>query len=520
MFKRSHACVSVVLGAIVILAGPVMAQSRPDIVIEPPEGSVEFGRSLASGGDADGDGHDDIFIADPGFEVDGVRVGRWFLYSGATQEVLWSVVGDQPLAGTSAFRSSIPGAFIGDIDDDGGDDLIVGRPGAAESRGIITVHSGRTGQLLFEFQGADPEALLGVDASGVGDVIADGTPDFAFIGGTPWTEATFVSIRSGRDGGEIHRLDRPYARRVRGLGDLNRDGHADVVIGHPVRGGSIPSLSIIDGRTGAVTRLNSSFAPGDLRFGYSLATRADLTGDGIPDVLTSGGRSRTDKAYVLSGRDGRHVSTIEVGPSEDLIAGWVATVDVTGDGLAEPILSHEGYGWHIANGRTHEVIHNALQPGSRWGVSFGNEWAAGDIDGDGLVDVMTGRWGGFPVVIQLGVPMLIENPTFPLHPLPLVRGFPFDFRVYGARPGRAVHLLANRAGEGCTFVPRLGICIDLLQPLVRVAGGVTQADGMATITVDVPIETALGPAWLQAIDPTDPNRGAITSNVMQVEIIE
>jgi len=525
MFERSHACVSVALGAIVVLAGPVMAQSRPDIVIEPPEGSVQFGRSLASGGDADGDGHDDIFIADPGFEVDGVRVGRWFLYSGATQEALWSVVGDQPLAGQSSFPWSIPGAFIGDVDEDGGDELIVGRPGAAESRGIITVYSGRTGELLFEYPGAEPEDLLGVDVSGVGDVNADGTPDFAFIGGTPWTGAAFTSIRSGQDGGEIHRLLSPTARRVRGLGDLNRDGHDEVVVGSVSLPNVEPHLTILDGRT-RETHVIQRPESRDRSFGYALATGGDLTGDGVPDLVTSGFvTSRIygeGWAYVISGRTGRVHARITGLPTFQygLWGVGMALAEVTTSGRLEPLIAETGVGWHVVNPRSFEpVFHATVQYGGFSNLYYGNEWASGDITNDGYADFV-GLDFERGVIIRPGSPLLIENPAVPRTIRTIERGGPSEFRVYGARPGRAVHLLANRAGEGCTFVPRLGICIDLLQPLVRVAGGVTQADGMATITVDVPIETALGPAWLQAIDPADPVRGPITSNVMQVEIVD
>lgn len=519
MFKRSHICVSVALGAIVVLAGPVMAQSQPDIVIEPPEGSVQFGRSLASGGDADGDGHDDIFIADPGFEVDGVPVGRWFLYSGATQEALWSVVGDQPLAGQSLFEWSIPGAFIGDIDDDGGDDLIVGRPGAAESRGIVTVYSGRTGEMLFEYQGAEPEDLFGLDVAGVGDVDGDGVADFAFIGG-PYPGAAFTSIRSGRDGSEIHRLLSPTARRVRGLGDLNRDGHDEVVVGSVSLLNVEPHLTVLDGRTRETYVINRPDAT-DRDFGYALATGGDLTGDGVPDLVTSGRSPVEHRAYVISGRTGRvHARITGVrGLPHSLWGTRMELADVTGDGRLEPLIAETGVGWHVVNPRSFEPVFHAIVHGGFSNLYFGNEWASGDVTDDGYADFV-GLDFERGVLIRPGSPLLIENPAVPRTIRTIERGGPSEFRVYGARPGRAVHLLANRAGEGCTFIPRLGICIDLQQPLVRVAGGVTQADGMATITINVPPDTAPGPAWLQAIDPNDPARGPITSNVMLVEIVD
>jgi len=60
----------------------------PDAIPAPPD-SVRFGFAVASGGDADGDGHDDIFIIDDRYEdASGARVGKWYMFSGRTRELL------------------------------------------------------------------------------------------------------------------------------------------------------------------------------------------------------------------------------------------------------------------------------------------------------------------------------------------------------------------------------------------------------------------------------------------------
>jgi hypothetical protein len=81
-------------------------------------------------------------------------------------------------------------------------------------------------------------------------------------------------------------------------------------------------------------------------------------------------------------------------------------------------------------------------------------------------------------------------------------------------------LLGSVRGHGCTFVNQLGLCIDLDPRIYRL--GSSQADelGAARFRVLVPRYAPLGPLWLQALDVNDPERGAIVSNVLEVEIRE
>ncbi len=519
--KSSRACSGVIVqslgGALLAaaaLSAQAMAQGGLPHLIDPPQGSVQFGRSVASGGDANGDGVDDLFISDPGFEVDGVRVGRWFVYDGATREELWRVVGDA-LLGTSelAWSHLIVGAFIGDIDGDGGSDLVVGIPSTYERHGTVFVHSGRTGDMLYRYDG-EQYHYLGLDAAGVGDINADGTPDFAFI--SRIGEAGFVSLRSGRDGRVVYEIEVLWPRRVRGLGDIDLDGHDDAVVG-TYRYGNDPQINIISGRTGERTTIRSPGGSREDGFGYALAGGVDVTGDQVPDLLVASDRNASNRVvYLLSGATLEIVNTIPETRQFSIFGVRVEFGDVNGDGEFEALIGETG-GVHVYEPLTGRFIQ--WHPvGFSTGVFYGNEFSTGSFNGDAFTDLFAPLRSG-EIALNGGAPLLLSlSNVYHIHHL--IRGRKYAFFVHGAQPGRRVYFLASLTGNGCTFIPRLGVCIDLDPRIHRLGDALTNSEGIAQLSLEVGPSIPLGPAWLQAIDPTDPNRGAITSNVMQVEIIE
>jgi hypothetical protein len=86
---------------------------------------------------------------------------------------------------------------VGDVNRDGHDDILVGAwqfGGAASSGGKIYLYSGRDGSLLRTITGRVPGETLGFDATGIGDIDGDGTPDFLLT--SAWSNV--AGFRSGR----------------------------------------------------------------------------------------------------------------------------------------------------------------------------------------------------------------------------------------------------------------------------------------------------------------------------------
>src|SRR5262249_46468525 len=125
---------------------------------------------------------------------------------------------------------------LADIDDDGVTDLIVGAPFASDvapNGGRAYVYSGRTGQLLYKFQGGDREQM-GFSIADAGDVDRDGVHDI--LVGAPALGPGHVYIFSGRNGALIDMVEGEsdgdfFGFSVAGIGDADGDHRPDFVVG-------------------------------------------------------------------------------------------------------------------------------------------------------------------------------------------------------------------------------------------------------------------------------------------------
>lgn len=157
--------------------------------------------------------------------------------------------------------------------------------------------------------------------------------------------------------------------------------------------GGGPHVRVFDAQSRAP--LLSFFAYGaDFRGGVHVAT-GDVTGDGVEDVVTGPGEGGGPLVRVFDGVTGRQVLEF-LAYAADFRGGiWVAAGDVTGDRRADIITgAGRGGGPHVKvfDGATGALLNErmAYDPTFRGGVTV----AAGDVDGDGLADVITGAGGG------------------------------------------------------------------------------------------------------------------------------
>ena len=141
--------------------GPI----EPVFTLLPPGSATDFGWFFLDGGDMNADGTPDIYITD-------FSANRAHVFSGTDGSLL------RTFTGTGGFGI---GRFVGDINGDGHEDLIlaswVHNAGGTQA-GRAEIFDGATGNVLETFTHNVPFAQFGFDANGMGDVDGDGKTDY------------------------------------------------------------------------------------------------------------------------------------------------------------------------------------------------------------------------------------------------------------------------------------------------------------------------------------------------------
>jgi FG-GAP repeat protein/VCBS repeat protein len=304
------------------------------------------------------------------------------------------------------------GAFFGwavselrDANGDGVTDVVIGEVnGGSEIRGRVWVYSGRTGHLLFRRSGRAGEQN-GYAIADAGDVNGDGVPDV--VSGAPGqgNDIGHAYVYSGATGRTIvrlrgHRHADAFGAAVSGAGDVNGDGVPDLLVGAPGSGKRAGHAYVISGRTHRVIRVLSAGRRGDL-FGAGTAHTADLNGDGVDDLIVgaSGMSPGHGAASVYSGRTGKLLFRIG-GERENVAFGqfFVAGVgDLNGDGVPDVYVGDYGSN-NAGQAGGFAAVYSGVD-GSRlhaWrgaaGQGMGPGRSAGDVNGDGVPDIIVGNY--------------------------------------------------------------------------------------------------------------------------------
>lgn len=388
------------------------------------------GRCVASAGDVNADGYADILIGADHVDSVDRDAGRVFVYDGREFSLGRTTllhVFDGEVVG-DFFGYSCAGA--GDVDGDGHADIVVGAYGFEPAQGYLDagaayVFSGRTGQRLYRFDNDTSlsggiEDRFGRTVAGAGDVNGDGYAD-VIVGAFTDDSAAFgdagsATVFSGRDGTILFRYEGTALSQfagfsVSGAGDSDGDGWDDVLVGvvGDSTGGFFAGTALVISYNPAspgnyqVLRRYDSPSLGDLQ-GASVACAGDVDGDLVDDHIVGAifGDTATGSdagvARVYSGASGAVIHTFGGLLANSLLGLSVAGAgDVDGDGLGDLIV-----GTVLGNGQvpvsgTAQVFSGAngsmlhLFGGEGVGDVFGWSVAsAGDIDLDGYAELLVG----------------------------------------------------------------------------------------------------------------------------------
>jgi hypothetical protein len=205
-----------------------------------------------------------------------------------------------------------------------------------------------------------------------------------------------------------------FGWRARGAGDVNNDGFGDLIVGAPQNdsaGANAGAAWIYSGKDGALLYTLTGGAPND-RFGRSVTGMGDINDDGFDDFavsahLESSGAASAGRAYVFLGVPGPYPVSLSAGDALYHVTGEAAsdalgislasTRDVDGDGVRELLVgAWKNDAGGIDAGRAYLFSGTDGAPIHTWtgdttGDVLGWEVAdAGDVDGDGVIDVIIG----------------------------------------------------------------------------------------------------------------------------------
>ena len=366
----------------------------------------QFGWTARRVGDVDRDGAIDVIATAPTHQG---GAGKVYLYSSGSGKLLHSITGKQ---GDRLGNSAVG---LGDIDGDGIPDFIAGAPFAG-GRGAVMVYSGSDANVIHRIEGTTKGAQFGYEVSELGDIDDDGVPDFLVgeLAGTGKVKKSGrVVVYSGKAAELLFELKGERANDAFGnaaAAKRGKDGETLLAIGAKNAGtgnrGRVYVYSIVKSKPRLKFTIegdNNSVNLGQM----FIAFPGDLNQDGTPDVYASDFSDKTrvaggGKVVVHSGADGKELLAIYgTVAGEGLGTSPSDAGDVDGDGIGDLVVG----AWQNAEGSPSGgkvYLYSAAGSGRllrTWtckqsGDTLGfDACGIGDVDGDGHVDfLLTSAW--------------------------------------------------------------------------------------------------------------------------------
>jgi hypothetical protein len=260
------------------------------------------------------------------------------------------------------------------------------------------------------------------------------------------------------------------------MGDINDDGVDDMITAAGPGGG--PHVRVFDGVTGTPIR---EFMAYSMSFtGGVFVASGDVDGDGVDDIITGAGEGGGPHVRVFSGVSGAEIAGFMAYHLQFAGGVRVAAADVDGDGTAEIITAAgPGGGPHVRALQldlTELASFYAYHPGFAGGVYV----AGGDLDGDGIDEIITSAGaGGGPHVRAFNIATGNVDVEFMAYPMSFTGGVQVAAADFDG-DGRDDIITAPGAGQDttiCVFRGYTGVEIDRFRAFGNFGGMVYVAAG-------------------------------------------
>jgi parallel beta-helix repeat protein len=395
--------------------GPIVADTdmsgSQDGTLDGEHTSNYTGRVLTSGGDFDDDGVDDLVITayrNGSYEP---WSGTVYLYYGgsritgyrnadATSDGIWYAANSNDYLGTSA-------KFVGDLNADGVDDLVLG------AYGYDTSDRNAAGTLYLLWGSTTRTSGASVISSAMGAQIY-GTNGGDQLG---YYRQVAPAVDADGDGVDDLWMGTSYSDSV-----TSTAGEAYLFYGDATWSGIMPASDADASFNGAA---------GNDRVGEGMASPGDVDGDGYEDLLVGAERvdsssdADTGAAYLILGSASRYAGSYDVGSQAHAIIYGSSADDRLGKGVDGGDLDSDGYAdlvlgaWGVDSSSDSAVgavyVFNGPVVGSMDATSadatiigdtadsaMGERVMLADINGDGQLDLLAPGWGSDEMPVFLG----------------------------------------------------------------------------------------------------------------------
>ncbi|NIJ53990.1 FG-GAP-like repeat-containing protein [Dyadobacter arcticus] len=417
---------------------PIIANGNPgnaNTVLESNQANAQFGYSVSSAGDVNGDGYSDVLVSAPMYDQGQADEGAVFVYHGSSTGIgsIASLILEGNQAGASLGWAV---SNAGDINKDGYGDVVVGVPfydNGQIDEGAVFAYYGSAGGLNNQpgkiLEGNQTGGQMGQALALAGDVNADGYSD-VIIGAYQYDKGQInegvAAIYHGSAQGianaatsvmESDQVNAQMGYSVRGAGDVNGDGYSDVIVSAPLYDKGQIDEGVVFVYHGSALGVNINAVSifecnqAGALLGWSVSGAGDVNGDGYSDVIVGAplydnGQTNEGGVFVYNGSAAGLSPQIVLKLESNQVGGQMGHAlasagDVNGDGYADVVIGAYQYD----KGQTNEGV-GAIYQGSAQGLG-GNASSvldgdqtegrmsfsiasAGDVNGDGYSDIIVG----------------------------------------------------------------------------------------------------------------------------------